>query len=45
MERFIDIPGHPQVMQQHGQLSGHRHHGSLLRILSSALAQSQSVPP
>jgi hypothetical protein len=45
MERFIDIPGHPQVMQQDGQLSGHRYHGSLLRILSSALAQSQSVPP
>jgi hypothetical protein len=44
-ERFTDVPRHPQAMEQNGQLSGHRHHRALLSILSSALAQSQSVPP
>ncbi len=32
VQRFVHISAHPQVMQQHGQLSRGRHDGSLLAV-------------
>ena len=34
IQRFVHLPGQPQVMQQHGQLAGHRHHRPPLAPLS-----------
>jgi len=42
-QRLVHFPGHPQPMQQHRQLSGHRDHRPLLRILA-ARARTTSIP-
>jgi len=44
-ERFVHLSAHPQLVQQHGQLPGHRHHSTLLGIAASPLGQLQSPPP
>jgi hypothetical protein len=42
-ERFVHFSAHPQLVQQHRQLPGHRHHSALLGIAASPLGQLQ--PP
>jgi hypothetical protein len=42
VQRFVDFSAHPQMMQQHRQLSRRRNDGSLLAALSPALGQFQS---
>src|ERR1700693_4365925 len=44
-ERFVHLSAHPQLVQQHRQLPGHRHHSALLGIAASPLSQLQSPPP
>jgi hypothetical protein len=41
-ERFVALIAHLQSMKQDGQLPRHCHHRSFLRILASALGQSQT---
>ena len=41
VQRFVRFSAHPQVMQQHRQLSGGRDDGSLLPALAAALGQLQ----
>ena len=36
IQRFVNLPSHPQAMQQNRQLSGHRNHGSPLAILATS---------
>ena len=42
-QRLIDLATHPKSMQQNRQLPRYRYRCSLLRVLSPALAQPQSV--
>src|SRR6266852_9894031 len=42
-QRLVHVTAHPQSLKQYGQLPRHRHHGSLLGILATALGQPQ--PP
>src|SRR5690348_4693579 len=42
-QRLIDLATHPKSMQQNRQLPRHRYRGSLLRVLSTTLAQPQPV--
>src|SRR4029434_5881176 len=42
-QRLVHFPAHPQPVQQHRQLTSHRHHRTLLRILAPAGGQLQ--PP
>jgi hypothetical protein len=44
-KRFVDFSAHPQLVQQHCQLSGHRHHSTFLGILPSSRRQLQPPPP
>jgi hypothetical protein len=44
-ERFVHLSAHPQFVQQHRQLPGHRHHSTLLGIAASPLGQLQAPPP
>jgi hypothetical protein len=45
MERFVRFSAHPQMMQQDGQFSCRRNHGSFLPSLSTALGQLQAPAP
>ncbi len=40
---LVDFPAHPQMMQQHRQISCHRHYRPLLRVLASPSSDLQ--PP
>src|SRR6202795_461593 len=45
VQRFVHFSAHPQVMQQHRQLSRGRHDGSLLPASSTTLGQLQPPAP
>ena len=42
VEGVIDFAGDPQVMEEDGQLAGHRHHRSLLGVLASAFGELET---
>jgi hypothetical protein len=42
VQRVVDFAAHPQVMQQHRQLSRSRHDGSFLSVSSPTLGQFQT---
>jgi hypothetical protein len=42
-QRFVHFSAHPQMMQQHRQLSRRRHDGSLLAVPSATLSQLQAA--
>jgi hypothetical protein len=44
-QRFVYFSAHPQLVQQHRQLSGHRHHSAFLGIAASPLGQFQPPSP
>ena len=41
-QRVIGFPAHPQLVQQHRQLTGHRRNRSLLGVLASSFGQLQT---
>jgi hypothetical protein len=43
-ERVIDFATHPQLVQQHRQLSRHRHKRSLLGVLAASFGHLQTPP-
>ena len=43
-QRLVDLPGDPEVVQQHGKLPGYRYHRPLLGVLAAALRDLQAVP-
>ncbi len=43
-QRLVHFRRHPQPVQQHRQLPGHRHDRALLRILAAAFGQLQPPP-
>src|SRR5580700_9420679 len=45
VQRFVHISAHPQVMQQHGQLSRGGHDGSLLAVSAATRGQLQAPAP
>ena len=45
VQRFVHFSAHPQVMQQHRQLSRGRHDGSLLAVSSATFGQLQAPAP
>ena len=45
MQRFVHFSAHPQVMEQHCQLSRGSHNGSLLAVAPTALGQFQAPAP
>ena len=45
VERFVQFSAHPQMMQQHCQLSCGRHDGSLLPAISATFGQFQAPAP
>ena len=45
MQRFVHFSAHPQMMQQHRQLSRGRHDGSLLAVPPSTFGQFQAPAP
>ena len=45
VQRFVHFSAHPQVMQQHRQLSRGRHDGSLLSVSPATLGQLQAPAP
>ncbi|HLC03254.1 MAG TPA: hypothetical protein VJK02_09475 [Anaerolineales bacterium] len=42
VEGVVAIAVHPQVMEQDGQLAGHRHQRSFLGVLASALGELET---
>src|SRR5579863_8297493 len=45
VQRLIHFSTHPQPMQQHGELSRRRNHGSLFPVLAATLRQFQTPAP
>jgi hypothetical protein len=44
VQRLIHLSTHPEPVEQHRQLPGHRYRRSLLRILPATLAEPQPIP-
>lgn len=44
-QRLVHVAGHPQGMQEDGQLAGHGDHGPFLRVLPSPCSQAQAPSP
>jgi hypothetical protein len=45
VERVVDLPAHPQAVQEHTELPGHGHHRPFLGVLGSPGGYLLSVAP
>jgi hypothetical protein len=45
VEWFVDLPAHPQAVQEHGELPSHGHHRPLLGVLATPGGYLLSVAP